>query len=109
MTEEEFVARIKPLVPEGRFASPETLRLVTRAIKAFPASAKIWFLHGRVVMAAAESEVAQIAGRSFEMALKINPMMGEAHEALKCFRKVAELTCPLSGPIVPPLFRRLRL
>lgn len=80
-----------PHVPYGCCASDEALSLVTEAISAFPDCAELWLLHGWVTMAAAEWDVSDAAGRSFEMAIKINPALSEAQAALDCYRDAAQL------------------
>jgi hypothetical protein len=89
VTQTEFIAKIKRHLPDGHCATPEALSLVTEAISAFPNCAELWLLHGWVTMAAAECDVSDSAGRSFEMALQINPAGSEAREALDTYRKSA--------------------
>jgi cytochrome c-type biogenesis protein CcmH/NrfG len=111
VTQAEFIAKINPHLMQEGCASEEALRLVTKAIRAFPGSAELWFLHGRVLMKAAEAEVWETAGRSFEMAIQINPAMTEAHEALKCYQQAMSVReGQASSPAInPPPVRRPHL
>jgi hypothetical protein len=59
------------------------LALVTEAISAFPDSAQLWLLHGRVIMAAPDEDVSDTALRSFEMAIKLASSPADADEALR--------------------------
>ena len=90
MSEADFIAKIKPLLPQGRRASDEALWLVSKALSAFPESAELWLLHGWVTMAASDNDVSDAAVRSFEMAIKINPSMTEAQDGICFFRNAKQ-------------------
>lgn len=87
VTQTEFITKIKLHMPQGCRASHEALALVTEAIRAFPHCAELWLLHGWVTMSASECDVSDGAIRSFEMAIKINPLMTEARAALDFYQR----------------------
>jgi len=94
VTQAEYIAKIMPHVPHGCCASDEALSLVSEAISALPDCAELWLLHGWVTMAAAECDVSDAAGRSFEMAIKIDPALSEAQVGLDRYRNVAHRAGP---------------
>ncbi len=82
MTELEFIEKIMTYVRPECSASEEALAVVTAAVAAFPSSAFIWLMHGRVTMAAPHVDVVDGAVRSFEMAIQLDPTLAEAHDGL---------------------------
>ncbi len=89
MTPAEFIDAINLHLRSGDTASRESLALVTQAIQTFPDCAELWFLHGRVTMAAEDDDVVDSAARSFEMAVLLDPSMQEAHAALESYHRTA--------------------
>ena len=82
MTEREYIDRLRTCLPNGRVAGDEVLQLVSEAIKAFPESATLWFMHGQILTCAVEHDVADTAVRSFEKCIQIRPDFADAYEHL---------------------------
>jgi hypothetical protein len=73
VTEQDHIERIKCLFVDSMSSSPEVLAAVNTAVRAFPHSAPLWFLHGKVTMAGAGKDDGEIAALSYERCLQLDP------------------------------------
>ncbi len=82
MTEAERIEIVLDLHADPLRTSPETLSAAQAAVTAFPHSARLWFLHAEVMMAAEGEHAGALAAQSYERCLQLDPNCAEAHEAL---------------------------
>ena len=87
MTEQEYTDAIECYVREWTNMPDEARWLVDRAVLAFPASAMIWLLHGKVYSRSQDFDdfPETVSLKSFERAAELNPNLAEAHHEIACY------------------------
>ena len=117
MTEQEYIDAIECYVREWTNLPDEARWLVDRSVVAFPASAMIWLLHGKVYSRSQDFDdfPETVSLKSFQRSIELNPNLAEAHHEIACyydgvkddpekgelfFRRAAELRGSIS-PVKP--------
>lgn len=95
---QEHIDTIASKWPKGKEASSEILALAEEAVSAFPQSAKLWCMRGDLIqMSALEAnyELAD-ATASYQQAVTVDPLFGEAYESIGYYYDVVEINFAVS-------------
>lgn len=84
MTENDYIAKLEPFLRDGKQTTNEALLLANESVQDFPNSAALWLRRGKLYCAAEYEVVSadEMAARSFEKAIELDPGMADAYEAL---------------------------
>lgn len=92
MDEQAYINTIASQWPKDKEASVELLALAEEAISAFSQSAKLWCMRGDLIQISgleANYELAD-AVASYQRAVAVNPLCGEAYESIGYYYDVIE-------------------
>jgi TPR repeat protein len=84
MTEQDFIARIRPHLTLGTTPSPGVLAISADAVRAHPNCAELWFLHAQAHACCDDEEGCfdAVSLESFQRCIELDPGHAEAHEHL---------------------------
>jgi len=84
MTEAEYILEFKKRWPRDDDASLETLKLAEEAVRAFPASARLWMIRGDLIQLGPESSPYSLedALASYQRAIEVDPEFAEAWDEI---------------------------
>jgi hypothetical protein len=85
MNEENYISEIESNLPTSEKTPLDVISLVSKAVRDFPGSAHLWFLHGEAIASAEDPFgcAQRIAKESFKKCVELDSGFTAAHERLK--------------------------
>jgi len=83
MDEADYIRQLQKRSQDSQ-CSPATLTLADKAVAAFPGSARLWCLRGKVICKCLDDcgYSTEDAVRCYQKAIELNPFYADAHEKL---------------------------